>query len=77
MRRSAVSVAFGEVEKRFHVEDRQDRLVEPVISTVQPRPRRIDVRRRRDFGALLAGNDIADIIDDQGEILTVMLDADH
>jgi hypothetical protein len=69
MRRSAVSVAFGEVENRFHVEDRQDPLVEPVISTGQPRPRRIDVRRRRDFGALLAGNDIADIIDDQGEIL--------
>jgi len=47
MRRSAVSVAFGEVENRFHVEDRQDRLVEPVKSTGQPRPRRTEARFRR------------------------------
>lgn len=35
------------------------------------------MRRARNFCALLAGDDVADFVDDQREVLTVVFDTDR
>lgn len=75
--RAAGTIAFREIEDCIHVEHRQDARIESIVSLDEARPRRMNMRRARNFCALLAGDDVADFVDDQREVLTVVFDTDR